>query len=79
MTDDGPIGVGPAVPGGPGGNGFGGGDPGVLRLFNDELSAQASWLLPLALIGGLVSLLSFERRLAGNQKLGSLSSGAAGC
>jgi 4-amino-4-deoxy-L-arabinose transferase-like glycosyltransferase len=65
--DGGPLTRGP----GPGA-GFGGGDPGVLRLFNDELSAQASWLLPLALIGGLASLLSFERRLRGNLKLGTL-------
>src|SRR4051812_10951345 len=68
--DGGPFAGGPGGPAG--GAGFTGGEPGVLRLFNDELAAQASWLLPLALIGGLVSLLSFERRLAGNQKLGSL-------
>lgn len=63
----------PGGPGGPGGGaGFGAGEPGVLRLFNKELAAQASWLLPLAILGGLASLLSFERRLKGNQKLGSL-------
>ena len=46
--------------GGPGGGGGGGGnfsgEPGVLRLFNDLMGGQASWLLPaalLALVAGL--------------------------
>jgi 4-amino-4-deoxy-L-arabinose transferase-like glycosyltransferase len=39
--------------GGPGGGGGGGnfsGQPGVLRLFNDLMGGQASWLLPAALL-----------------------------
>ena len=39
--------------GGPGGGGGGGnfsGEPGVLRLFNDLMGGQASWLLPAALL-----------------------------
>ncbi|HEX6289386.1 MAG TPA: glycosyltransferase family 39 protein [Herpetosiphonaceae bacterium] len=41
--------IGPgAAPGGPGGS-FGTGSPGVLRMFQIGLAAQASWLLPFAL------------------------------
>ena len=36
--------------GGAGGPGFGG-TPGVLRMFNDLVGGQISWLLPLALVG----------------------------
>jgi 4-amino-4-deoxy-L-arabinose transferase-like glycosyltransferase len=61
-------GGGPA-PGGTGG-GFGGpgaggspfgGEPGLLRLFNDELAGQISWLLPLACLA-LVAGLTLRRR-----------------
>ena len=36
--------------GGPGGGGNFSGEPGVLRLFNDLMGGQASWLLPAALL-----------------------------
>ncbi len=45
--------------GGPGGaGGFGGfsGDPGLLRLFNDQLAGQVAWFLPLAFLGLAVGL-----------------------
>ena len=46
--------------GGPGGGGGGGGGfsgtPGLLRLFNDILGGQASWLLPFALIAAAMGL-----------------------
>ncbi|MGW0162479.1 ArnT family glycosyltransferase [Mycobacterium sp. NPDC003323] len=50
-------------PGGPGGapNLFFGGDPGFGRLFGASMGAEASWLLPLALLG-LVSVLWLTRR-----------------
>ncbi|GAA0534519.1 membrane protein [Saccharopolyspora subtropica] len=39
---------GPAeLPGGPGGGGGFSGTPGVLRMFNEQLAGQISWLLPL--------------------------------
>ncbi len=42
---------------GPGGGGAGfAGSPGVLRLFNDLIGGQVSWLLPLALVGLLGGL-----------------------
>ena len=49
------FGGGPGGPGGGGGGGFGG-QAGLLRLFNDQLAGEISWLLPLAaaaLIAGL--------------------------
>jgi 4-amino-4-deoxy-L-arabinose transferase-like glycosyltransferase len=50
---------------GPGGGGGGGanfsGQPGVLRLFNDLMGGQASWLLPAALLALLVGLWSTRR------------------
>jgi len=56
------VGAGPAQPagsGGPQGGGGGGmfnnGAVGPLRLFNGQLGGQASWLLPLALIGLLAT------------------------
>ncbi|TMC04345.1 MAG: glycosyltransferase family 39 protein [Chloroflexi bacterium] len=47
---------GPGGPGGGGGGGGFGGQAGLLRLFNDQLAGEISWLLPLAaaaLIAGL--------------------------
>jgi 4-amino-4-deoxy-L-arabinose transferase-like glycosyltransferase len=43
------------VPGGPGSGTMEFGDPGPLRLLNVQLAGQASWLLPLAVIGLLVA------------------------
>src|SRR5439155_23243893 len=57
---------------GPGGSAFGGGATGVLRLFKGDVAGQTSWLAPLAMIGGVVALLSVGRRLRGNTKLGGL-------
>ena len=51
---------------------FTGGAPGPLRLFKGDVAAQASWLAPLALIGGLAALLALDRRLRGNLRLGSI-------
>lgn len=52
--------------GAPGGNGGGGmfntGEAGPLRLFQSELSGQASWLIPLGLIGAFAILASWRRR-----------------
>ncbi|MDO3409414.1 glycosyltransferase family 39 protein [Saccharibacillus sp. CPCC 101409] len=50
-----------------GGNGGGGGmfntgEAGPLRLFQSELSGQASWLIPLGLIGAAAILASWRRR-----------------
>ncbi|MGV0645632.1 glycosyltransferase family 39 protein [Mycolicibacterium sp. XJ2546] len=62
---DGPPG-GPGGPGsGPGGPGnlFFGGEPGIGRMFGESMGAQASWLLPAALIG-LVAGLWFTRGAA---------------
>ncbi|WP_246281176.1 glycosyltransferase family 39 protein [Saccharibacillus qingshengii] len=51
----------------PGGSGTGGGmfntgEAGPLRLFQAELSGQASWLIPLGLIGAFAILASLRRR-----------------
>jgi 4-amino-4-deoxy-L-arabinose transferase-like glycosyltransferase len=58
--------------GGPGGPGGGGenGAPGPLRLVNQQLGGQASWLLPLAMLGLLAtgaSLWTQRRSLAGSR------------
>jgi 4-amino-4-deoxy-L-arabinose transferase-like glycosyltransferase len=52
---------GPGGGGGPGGSTFGG-QPGVLRLFNQALGGQASWLLGFALVGGVALLLATRLR-----------------
>jgi 4-amino-4-deoxy-L-arabinose transferase-like glycosyltransferase len=53
----GPGGGGPGHgPGGGGMNLFFGGDPGIGRLFGASMGAEASWLLPAALIGLVVGL-----------------------
>ncbi|HLX35754.1 MAG TPA: glycosyltransferase family 39 protein [Candidatus Limnocylindrales bacterium] len=60
-------------PGGPGpGNGFGfGGEPGLLRLFNNLFAGQIAWLLPAAVLSIAVAVLIHRRshrtdaRLAG--------------
>ena len=47
------------------------GVPGPLRLLNQQLAGQASWLLPLALVGLLVTaplVWSRRRRLAGSRR-----------
>lgn len=61
---------GPDGPGGPGGAAapagahlFFGGDPGITRLFGASMGAEASWLLPAALIG-LIAGLWLTRRTA---------------
>lgn len=48
-------------PGGGGANLFFGGDPGIGRLFGASMGAEASWLLPAALIG-MIAVLWFTRR-----------------
>jgi 4-amino-4-deoxy-L-arabinose transferase-like glycosyltransferase len=52
---------GPGGPGGPGNLTFGG-PPGLLRLFNQALGGQASWLLGFALVAGVALLLSTRLR-----------------
>lgn len=44
------------APGGPGGGTMELGDPGPLRLLNGRLAGQASWLLPLAVVGLLAAV-----------------------
>ena len=51
---------------------FTGGPPGALRLLKGDVAGQASWLAPLALIGGVAGLLTVDRRLQGNVRLGSI-------
>ncbi len=46
----------PANDGGAPGRGNETGDPGLFRLFNEQLAGQATWLLPLALIGLVVAV-----------------------
>ncbi|GAB6988830.1 ArnT family glycosyltransferase [Paenibacillus pini] len=59
---------------GPGGGGgmFNTGNPGVLRLFQTELSGQASWMLPFVAFGciGLFAGLRFRKQLNSGQKEG---------
>jgi 4-amino-4-deoxy-L-arabinose transferase-like glycosyltransferase len=43
------------TPGGPGSGSMELGDPGLLRLLNGRLAGQASWLLPLAVVGLLAA------------------------
>lgn len=50
------------VPGGNGGGMFNTGEAGPLRLFQSQLSGQASWLIPLGLIGALAISASWRRR-----------------
>lgn len=57
------AGAGPGGPGGGGANLFFGGDPGIGRLFGASMGAEASWLLPSALIG-LVAAMWLTRRAA---------------
>ncbi len=60
-------------PGGPGGipqQGFNGGQPGRLRLFNESLGSQIAWTLPLALVGSLAALV--VSALRGSKKLSAL-------
>lgn len=54
-------GSGPGGPGGGGANLFFGGEPGIGRLFGASMGAEASWLLPAALLG-LVAVLWLTRR-----------------
>jgi 4-amino-4-deoxy-L-arabinose transferase-like glycosyltransferase len=56
--------------GGGGGNGGFGGDPGLLRLFTDELGLEISWLLPAALIA-LLALVWISRRAPRTDRLGA--------
>ncbi|MGV9802116.1 glycosyltransferase family 39 protein [Mycobacterium sp. NPDC003449] len=59
-------GGGPGGPGGPGGGGpnlFFGGESGIGRMFGQSMGTEASWLLPVALIG-LVVVLWLTRRTA---------------
>ena len=51
---------GPGGGAGPGGGGVFGGDPGLLRLFNEALGGQAGWLLGVAIAGG-IAILAFTR------------------
>jgi 4-amino-4-deoxy-L-arabinose transferase-like glycosyltransferase len=60
------------APGGPGGGTMELGDPGPLRLLNGRLAGQASWLLPLAVVGLLAAVwqrgrprLPLDRQYAG--------------
>jgi 4-amino-4-deoxy-L-arabinose transferase-like glycosyltransferase len=57
----GALGFGPRGGGGGGAGGGFGGQPGLLRLFNDQLGSEISWLLPLAAVA-LVAGLWVHRR-----------------
>ena len=48
--------------GGQGGGMFGTGTKGVFRLFQKELSGQASWLIPFAFAGAAGVLVSVRRK-----------------
>src|SRR5579875_3012835 len=66
-------GAGGAPGGGPGGNGGPGGygengNPGILRLFDQQLGGQIAWLIPLAAIGAVVAWGSGLRRLNRRQQ-----------
>lgn len=52
---------GPSMPAGMMGPGGEGGSAGILRLFNQEMAGQISWLLPLAILGFLASFLIIRR------------------
>ena len=68
-----------AVPGGGGGGNFSGAT-GVLRLFNDLMGGQASWLLPAALLALVLGLLGAAARAAHRPAHGPrCCCGAAGC
>ncbi|MFT3864124.1 MAG: glycosyltransferase family 39 protein [Solirubrobacterales bacterium] len=56
-------GLGRIFGGGAGGGGGGNfsGEPGILRLFNESMGAQASWLLPAALLAVVVGLWTTRR------------------
>ena len=54
----------PPNAGGAGGKGNEVGEPGIFRLFNQQLAAQTSWLLPLALIGLALALFVLGRTRA---------------
>jgi 4-amino-4-deoxy-L-arabinose transferase-like glycosyltransferase len=66
---------GPGGAGGPGGGGGGGGtfggDPGLLRLFNQALGGQGGWLIGVALVGG-AGLLVATRVRRGDPRTGWL-------
>jgi len=71
--------VGGQLPGGPGGQGAprGGlanetGERGVFRLFNEQLSGQASWLLPLAALGMIAIAFSTPLRWPLRREHGAL-------
>lgn len=58
-----PTGDGGGSPGRPGGGGaFGTGQPGLLRLFQAELSDQTSWLLPFVAFAGIALLAGVRRK-----------------
>ena len=62
---------GPGGGAGPGGGGVFGGDPGLLRLFNEALGGQAGWLLGAAIAGG-IAILAFTRLRRADPRTGWL-------